>query len=401
MKIKLRYISFAAALLLVGNSALAQMVNNGVDILVGQNAMLYIDAKFINNKGTILNKGEMVIGGDWENNDLNTNVFHYLSNGSVTFTGRNVVFSGTALTTFPRLILKGDGTFVMNTDIDALLSLDLDNAELQTGDYRFRLANYDANTLYFNNGFVNTTAKGSFVRWMKGSDSYLYPMGSSKLGIKRFVGLSSKAAPESYVGVSFVDNDANNDGYSRSSKTAAVTDVNEGYYHVISQLKGADLSLDVSFYTTAAEKFNGLVSWATKNQWDRLVPVVFQDNAAITAGLSKSFFYKTLTLGSDKSIPIAFANVTNASPLNFYNAFSPDGDGKNDTWEIKNIDAFPDNDLKIFDRSGNLIHRVNGYSSSKFWDGQNAPSGTYIYILRVKIDGKDEYFKGSITMVKN
>jgi gliding motility-associated-like protein len=381
--------------------AVAQMVNNGVNMLVDQNALLYVDTKFINNKGAILNKGEIIIGGDWENNDVSTNVFHHLSTGSVAFTGRNVIFSGTALTTFPRLILKGDGTFLMRADIDAFLSLDLDNAELKTGDYRFTLASYDANTLYFNNGFVNTGAKGTFVRWLKGSDTYLYPMGSSKLGIRRFVGLSSKAAPESYVGVSFVDNDASNDGYNRSNKSAAVNDINDSYYHVITQLKGADLMLDLSFHTTATEKFNGLASWAIKNQWDRLVPVAFQDNAAITAGLPKSFFYKALTLGSDKSIPIAFANVTNASPLNFYNAFSPDGDGKNDTWEIKNIDAFPDNDLKIFDRSGNLVYRMNGYSSSKYWDGQNAPSGTYIYILRVKIDGKDEYFKGSITMVKN
>ncbi|MGV3545722.1 MAG: gliding motility-associated C-terminal domain-containing protein [Pedobacter sp.] len=45
-----------------------------------------------------------------------------------------------------------------------------------------------------------------------------------------------------------------------------------------------------------------------------------------------------------------------------YNAFSPDGDGKNDTWEVKNIDAFPDNDLKIFDRSGNLVYRMNSYN---------------------------------------
>lgn len=401
MKIRLGHICFAAVLCLANSAKVsAQLVNNGVSVFIGQSALLYVDAKVVNNKGAILNKGEMIINGDWENNDA-SGVFHYLSSGSVMFTGRNVVFSGSSGTSFPRLVLKGSGLFLMNTDLYAKLSLDLDNAELKTGDNRFVLENNDANSLFVNNGFITTGAKGALVRWAKGNDFYLYPMGSSKLGIKRFVGISPKSTTDTYVGVSFVDNDASNDGYSRLNKTAAVTDVNEGYYHVITQLKGVNLPLDLSFYTTASEKFSGLVRWATKNQWDRLVPVTLQDNATISPGLTKSFTYKSFNLGADASVPIAFANVTNASPLNFYNAFSPDGDGKNDTWEIKNIDAFPDNDLKIFDRSGNLIYRMNGYSSSKYWDGQNAPSGTYIYILRVKIDGKDEYFKGSITMVKN
>lgn len=400
--IKLRYRCFAAALcLLISGKAFAQLVNNGAALTVDQNALLYVGDKFVNNKGVILHNGEIIVNGNWENNDGNTGVFSYLSTGSVVFKGTNVIFSGSAATTFPRLVLKGSGLFMMNTDLYARLSIDLGNAELRTGDYQLTLANADPSALYVNNGFVTTSSKGALVRWVKGSDSYLYPMGSSKLDIKRFVGVSLKAAPETYIGVSFIDNDASMDGYSRLNKTAAVTEVNEGYYHLIKQLKGTNLPIDLSFYTSASEKFNGLVSWATKGQWDRLVPTTFQDNAAITSGLTKSFVYKSFNLGADMNIPVAFAGVTSAGPLNFYNAFSPDGDGKNDTWEIKNIDAFPDNDLKVFDRSGNLIYKIAGYNSSKYWDGQNAPSGTYIYILRVKIDGKDEYFKGSITMVKN
>ena len=37
--------------------------------------------------------------------------------------------------------------------------------------------------------------------------------------------------------------------------------------------------------------------------------------------------------------------------------FSPNGDGVNDRWEIKNIEMYPDAEIEIYDRYGKLLIR--------------------------------------------
>ena len=82
---------------------------------------------------------------------------------------------------------------------------------------------------------------------------------------------------------------------------------------------------------------------------------------------------------------------TIASP----NGFSPNGDGVNDTWVIKNLELYPDNELIIFNRWGNEVFSVKGYrndwsgdSNSKFTIGNGLPVGTYFYVLKIRYKGQ-------------
>jgi len=396
IKRKLYTVSLIAIALLMGNqNAFAQLVNNGVKIFIDQNALLYVGDKSIHNNGVILNNGEMIVEGDWVSNK--TAVFALESNGRVKFTAKRATLSGASTTSFPQLAFSGLGIFEVKSNVDVRLSLDLGDAEVQLDGSQLHLDNSGA-ALLRNKGFVSTIGSGRFVRHMDAGQEYIFPLGSSKLGLMRFVSLKPKDA--SVIGASFYDKDPSTDGYSRFSKENAIIGVNDSYYHVLKNLKGSG-AVDVSFYTSSAEKYSALANWTSKNNWDRVFPVSTQDNSSFFPGLSKAFASQGVKLINGIDVPFAFAEVTNAGPLEIYNAFSPDGDGKNDKWEVKNIDAFPDNNLKIFDRSGNLIYQVGGYNSAKYWDGQNAISGTYFYMLRVKIDGKDQVFKGAITMVKN
>ncbi|MBC9929142.1 gliding motility-associated C-terminal domain-containing protein [Chitinophaga qingshengii] len=65
------------------------------------------------------------------------------------------------------------------------------------------------------------------------------------------------------------------------------------------------------------------------------------------------------------------------------NIMSPNGDGINDRFVIKNIDSYPNNELKIFDRSGRMIYTKRSYQNE--WDatlnGRPLEEGTYYYIL--------------------
>ncbi len=397
MKKILTYVIFIAVIIFSGNpKVFAQVVNNGVTLFLDQNAVLYIGDKYVNKSGTVKNNGEMILAADWENNG--SSAFDLASSGLVKFTAKYATLYGTGATSFPKLSFSGKGVFEIKSDVYARLSLDLDDAELQLKDSQLTLENYNPTVLYRNKGFINTIGKGLFVRVMANNQTYLYPLGSSKLDLMRFVSLKPK---DGYIlGVSMLDKDATMDGYGRMSKTASVSDINDSYYHTVKNIKGNGI-VDVNFFTSSNEKFNNLVNWTSAGIWDKVASVKLQDNMAFAPSLNKMLNYEGAKFALNVEVPFALANVSSVSQLSFYNAFSPDGDGKNDTWEVKNIDVFPDNDLKVFDRSGNLVYRVNSYNSSKYWDGNNVASGTYMYILRVKIDGKDEYFKGSITMVKN
>jgi gliding motility-associated-like protein len=65
------------------------------------------------------------------------------------------------------------------------------------------------------------------------------------------------------------------------------------------------------------------------------------------------------------------------------NAFSPNGDGINDTWQIKLLNSFLNAKVQVFNRQGQLVFNTKGYS--KPWDGTSngkpLPIGTYYYVI--------------------
>lgn len=85
----------------------------------------------------------------------------------------------------------------------------------------------------------------------------------------------------------------------------------------------------------------------------------------------------------------AWAFITVQCPgITIYDGFSPNNDGINETFLIQGIQAFPNNELLIFNRWGLLIYKVTGYQNDwrGTWDGKDLPSGTYFYILDLKDD---------------
>ncbi len=70
--------------------------------------------------------------------------------------------------------------------------------------------------------------------------------------------------------------------------------------------------------------------------------------------------------------------------FNVPNAFSPNGDGINDTWKILFLNGITDATVNVFNRSGQLMFHSIGYN--KEWDGKyngkDLPIGTYYYIIK-------------------
>lgn len=83
-------------------------------------------------------------------------------------------------------------------------------------------------------------------------------------------------------------------------------------------------------------------------------------------------------------------------------AYTPNGDGINDEWELKNIDKFPDCMVKIFTREGKEIFASKGYKV--MWEGfdengKHLPNDTYHYEIDLYGDGK-EVRKGNVSIFR-
>jgi gliding motility-associated-like protein len=91
-------------------------------------------------------------------------------------------------------------------------------------------------------------------------------------------------------------------------------------------------------------------------------------------------------------------NVKEPEAIKLPNTFSPNGDGFNDFYVIKGIQGYPDSQLDIFNRWGNLVYSKKGYTND--WNGlsnngSELPDGTYFIVVDLNMEGK-ENVKGSI-----
>ncbi|AEH01679.1 Ig-like domain-containing protein [Lacinutrix sp. 5H-3-7-4] len=101
-----------------------------------------------------------------------------------------------------------------------------------------------------------------------------------------------------------------------------------------------------------------------------------------------------------------YLDINNASPseddLEVFNAVTPNGDGDNDVFIIRNIELYPDNTLEIYNRWGVIVYSTEGYGQNgKFFKGESngrvtiqkeeqLPVGTYFYVLNYKKGSEDK-----------
>ncbi len=125
----------------------------------------------------------------------------------------------------------------------------------------------------------------------------------------------------------------------------------------------------------------------------------------VVAGLENTTTYKlTVTLedgsaGAPCSVEDNVTVVVLKAPQ-FPNAFTPNGDGINDTWEIKNLQPYAGASITIFNRNGQRVYASVGYNVP--WDGRmngsDLPAGVYYYIIDPKY-GRAQV-SGYVTIVR-
>jgi len=125
--------------------------------------------------------------------------------------------------------------------------------------------------------------------------------------------------------------------------------------------------------------------------------------------LSIGSYILTLTV-SDKlsesfatiKINVLAAEIKDTTLFHAKRIFSPNGDGNNDEWTIKNINTFPNSKISILNASGQLIFTASSSSLDEFiWDGRaggrDLPEGAYYYVVE---NGNKSIGSGSFVLIR-
>ena len=85
----------------------------------------------------------------------------------------------------------------------------------------------------------------------------------------------------------------------------------------------------------------------------------------------------------------------------FANTMTPNGDGANDFFYIKNIETFPNNILTIYNRWGSVVYKTSGYTNNwnGTYQGNPLPVGNYYYYMELN-DNDNRSHSGYITILR-
>ena len=156
-------------------------------------------------------------------------------------------------------------------------------------------------------------------------------------------------------------------------------------------VKGYPVTLDGYIQNTGSITYSWLAS-PTLNDVHLLNPVAnpqvnttYVLTASSGGGCGTSFDTVLVKVYNDLYIP---------------NAFTPNGNGLNDTWHIPALQAFPDAVVSIYNRWGKKIFQRS--DSSKEWDGTfqkvPQPPGAYAYIIDLK--NNHPLLKGVVVLIR-
>lgn len=121
-----------------------------------------------------------------------------------------------------------------------------------------------------------------------------------------------------------------------------------------------------------------------------------------------TLYYVTETLLGCEGASSEVMITINVCDITLPTAFTPDGDGVNDTWQIVDLDiVYPDNVVRIYNRWGNLIlehdSSIDGPYSSSQWDGtykgEALPVGSYYFVIEFNNEEK-ESSTGTVSILK-
>jgi gliding motility-associated-like protein len=105
--------------------------------------------------------------------------------------------------------------------------------------------------------------------------------------------------------------------------------------------------------------------------------------------------------GCATSLDVVVGVGASAQCLEIPDIITPNNDGYNDTWIIKNIDLFPDAEVFVFTRWGKLVFYTKNIAGNPWngtYKGRLLPTDSYHYVLHLNDGSKPR--SGVISIIR-
>jgi gliding motility-associated-like protein len=138
--------------------------------------------------------------------------------------------------------------------------------------------------------------------------------------------------------------------------------------------------------------------------WDPTTNLVGENTFTPTSSANDETTYTLTVINGDCELSDQMI-VFLKSPINIPSGFTPNGDGNNDFWDIEFLEQYIDNQVIIYDRSGQVIYKTVGYNNGiTSWDGtykdNPVPASTYFYFIDLRDGKENSIFKGPVTVIR-
>ena len=164
-----------------------------------------------------------------------------------------------------------------------------------------------------------------------------------------------------------------------------------------------ELCPNIDAYVTASGLGNEF-HWFTDNELTN--QIASGENFSPPFNEETTYYYIVNINGTCVSDPVQiiidFIECPSENDFNIPTAFTPNGDGINDYWEIPGLnEKYPNNEVYIYNRWGNLLFESKGYQTA--WDGlyngQELPVASYYFVIMLN-NPANEKITGTVTIVK-
>ncbi|SDS55043.1 gliding motility-associated C-terminal domain-containing protein [Gramella sp. MAR_2010_147] len=194
----------------------------------------------------------------------------------------------------------------------------------------------------------------------------------------------------------------NDDGGCESEATEISVTINDAATPTISETNPTFCEFDDATLADLTDLINetGTVTWYDSADGDNAL----NNGTSLQNGVT---YYATLfnvDTGCESSVRLAVTvTIDDDCPLTIPEGFSPNGDGLNDRFEIRNIrDKYPNFTMEIRNRFGDVVYKGNantpdwdGFSTEGSFGSDVLPVGAYFYYLNYN-DGSTEPVRGTV-----
>lgn len=383
-------------ILLVSQNGHAQFVNKG-DLKVTGNTILsmYMDCDNTTS-GNFINDGQVHAFQNYNNDGVVS--YDEKNSGTTFFAGeQEQVVTGSQVADFQSVVFNNLTSlmpFQLKTAISVGKNSDFKNGIINAADYNGKM-------IFKENATHSEARDQSFVDGMvqkKGKEMFEYPVGN-QLYYRPSIHAAGANLENAFTTQYFYQN--SNALYPHDQKEPTILSINDTEYWKVTQDSGTEkivLSLTLNDKTTPSIFFNpasdtelAMIRWdETLNKWVNCHGE--SSDPAQTENYEKLLTAQVTGYGIF-TMAIVKKDIADEK-LVVFNAVSPNGDGINDTFHIKGIDKYPDNEVEIYNRWGVKVFDTKSYNESDnmfrgYSDGratinrgEKLPTGTYFYILK-------------------